>query len=676
LLARLDAAELRSDSLDLPFLVAHAFPDRTGWRIASRQPVTLVSVRATPRLLLPVASAGEGELWLRARAREGRTFELALSLGGRPLGRLELGQAPVEARLRVQAGVLSPGDGALFFAPSDPQATFELQALQLRPPAGAARTPERRDGALVLPPGSSAEFPLDRGEGSLLLAAGPLGQPAARCRVSIETDSASFAVDERELRSASDLELPLPASAGPAALRVASSGPASLRVTGLRLRSRRPPPAATATNASPAVTPRGQPSIVVFVTDALRADALGAYGSPVPASPRFDAFAREAVLFETAWAQAPWTRSAVASLFTGLFEARHGVTGWKSDLDAGLPTLAEGLRDAGYRTAGFCANPLVQPARGFAQGFDHWRAPAARMGDAPAARVLVEEALGWLDAAAETPSFVYVHALEPHTPYRAAPEHWRAVAGGEPPPARRLDAIPSLPEPSQEDRALVRSAYMAEVRQSDAAFGALLDGLQARGRLDASVVVFLADHGEELWDHGAHGHVRTLYDEMLRIPLAVRLPGGAHGGSRRAGPASQVDVLPTLLRLAGGAAPAGLDGRDLGPELAGAGTAAPTLRADTRVPPHAKRAVRQGSLKLIVNDDDERHWRAGARVELYDIVADPGERANLASRRRVTARHLEALLRDSDARARAGPGTERALSESEHEGLRALGYVQ
>jgi len=674
LLAQLDAAELRSDVIDLAFLAAHAFPDRTGWRVVARDPLAFVSQRASPRLVLPVASAGEKELRLRARAREGRSFGLVLSMGGRLLGRLELGPAPVDARLRIPASAQSPGESVLFFAGSG-DASFELQALELRPPGSGARPPERRDGALFLPPGSAASFPLARAGGSVSLAAGPLAGAAGRVRVSLESDAGGAVVAARELQRDSSLDVALPEAAGHAALRIESAGPGSLRLMRLVLR---PLEAAPVPPGAPPPRARGpRPSLIVFfVTDALRPDALGAYGNPAPVSPRFDAFARESVLFETAWAQAPWTRSAVASLFTGRVEARHGVTGWKSDLDPGLTTLAEALQGAGFRTAGFCANPLVQPGRGFAQGFDHWRPPAAHMSDAPTARALAEEALRWLDGAGEGPAFVYVHTLEPHTPYRAEAKHWREVAGRDAPPKGRLDAIPLRASPTPGERELVRQAYLAEVRQNDEAFGALLDGLRGRGRLDASVVAFLADHGEELWEHGAHGHVRTLYEEMLRIPLAVRLPGAVHAGRRSPVPASQVDLLPTLLALVGVAPPAAVDGRDLGPALRGEAMADAPLRADTRVPPHSKRAVRAGTLKLVVNDDDERQWRAGARVELYDLAADPRETANLARRRHATALFLESLLRASDAQPGPLAEEERALSEAELEGLRALGYVQ
>lgn len=674
LLARYDAAEVLSDRLDLPFLVARAFPERTGWRVARRDAVALVSLRPSPRLVLPVASAGEKELRLRARAREGRSFGVVLSMGGRPLGRLELGPAASETRLRVPASAQSVGDSLLFFAAAGDSGSFELLELTLRPAdAETARAPELLEGRLRLPAGSAALFPLARAGGEVSLTARPVGEAGGRLRVALDTDAGSSGVAERDVRREARLQLPLPAAAGYAALRVENLGPGGLWLDTLGLREAGPPqPPVPRRVPSPAPPPQ---TIVLYLTDTLRPDALGAYGQKASVSPSFDAFARDAVLFETAWAQAPWTRSAVASLFTGLLEGRHGVTGWKGDLDPGLTTLAESLQGAGYRTAGFCANPLVQQERGFAQGFEHWRPPAARMSDAPEARVLVAEALRWLDSHGG-PAFVYLHSLEPHTPYRALPRHWREVGGGEPPAPRRLDGIPTQPSPSPDARALVRTAYLAEARQNDEAFGALLDGLRQRGRLDASAVVFLADHGEELWEHGGHGHVRTLYEEMIRIPLAIRLPGGVAGGRRSQRPVSQVDLLPTLLGLAGVEPPADLDGNDLGPELGAAGPGEAVLRADTRVPPQSKRAVRVGSHKLILNDDDERQWRGGARVELFDLGADPGESSNLAGRRRATARYLESLLRAQDARARPGAERERALSPAELEGLRALGYVQ
>ncbi len=675
LLRHFDSAEVLSDSLALEFLAARAFPERTGWRVAFRQPRVLVSRRQTPRLLLPVATTGEKELFLRARARQGRDFELALSMGGRPLGRLALGAAPAQVRLRVPASVQTIGESVLFFAPAADDASFELLELTLGPPGvGAAPSPEIRDAELRLAASSAAVFPLESAQGIAVLDLRPSSSNAARLRVVAETDAGRVTLVEREVAGKTHLELPLPGQPGFAALSVECLGPGGLRVSTLGLRA--PAPTVHARVPAAAVQPALRPSFFVFLADTLRADALGAYGQQAPVSPRFDAFAREAVVFDAAWAQAPWTRSAVASLFTGLVEGRHGVTGWKSDLDPGFTTLAEALGAAGYRTASFCANPLVQEGRGFGQGFAHWRPAAANMGGAPTAETLVKDALRWLDAAGSEPVFIYMHALEPHTPYRAHARHWREIGAGAAPPANVLDAIPMLPSPSAAQRALVTSAYHAEARQSDAAFGLLLDGLQKRGRLASGAVVFLADHGEELWERGGHGHVRTLYEEMIRIPLAVRPPGGVAGGRRSGVPVGQVDVVPTLLALAGLKAPEGIDGRDLGPLVRGEAQPPAERRADTRVSPQSKRALRWGDDKLIVNDDDERLWRAGSRVELYDLRADPGERVNLASLRRATARFLEMRLRLGESRARREPEQERALSQGELEELRALGYVQ
>ncbi len=674
LLRRFESAEVLSDSLDLVFLAAKGFPERTGWRIADRKPRVLVSRRQTPRLLLPVASTDEKELFLRARARQGRSLDLTLSMGGRPLGRVTLGAAPTQMLVRIPASVQTLGESVLFFAVSEDDGSFEL--LELAVSASGvepARPPEIHEGELRLSASSAAVFPLQFARGVAVVGARSAGASIARLRVSIETDDGRTLLAEREVGGETRLDLPLPEQDGFAALSVECLGPGGLRVSTLGLRAPESLPQAVV-DAAP--KPGVRPSMLVFVSDTLRADALGAYGQKAPVSPRFDSFASQAVVFDAAWAQAPWTRSAVASLFTGLADGRHGVTGWKSDLDQGFTTLAEALGAAGYRTASFCANPLVQEARGFGQGFAHWRPPATNMGRAPTAETLVGDALRWFDAAGSEPVFIYVHALEPHTPYRAHARHWREISAGAPPPANVLDAIPMLPSPSAAQRALVASAYHAEARQSDAGFGALLDGLVERGRLDSSAVVFLADHGEELWEHGGHGHVRTLYEEMIRIPLAVRPPGGVPGGRRVASPVGQVDVLPTLLGLAGLKAPPDIDGRDLGPVLRG-GTAPPAeQRADTRVPPQSKRAIRWGNDKLIVNDDDERLWRKGVRVELYDLLRDPGERVNLASRRRATARFLEMRLRLGDSRARREPERERTLSEDERDELRALGYVQ
>ncbi|MCA9573630.1 MAG: sulfatase-like hydrolase/transferase, partial [Myxococcales bacterium] len=161
--------------------------------------------------------------------------------------------------------------------------------------------------------------------------------------------------------------------------------------------------------------------------------------------------------------------------------------------------------------------------------------------------------LAWLDAGGDAPSFLWLHYFDVHQPYTPAP---RFRPAGEPPPGvgwrfdrfREVRSGHFVPDEAQRD--WIARLYLAEVRQLDAELGRLLDALRARGRYDDALIVLVSDHGEELWDHGGFEHGHTVHDELLRVPLFVKLPGARHAGVVR-GPVSIEAVAPTVLALCG-----------------------------------------------------------------------------------------------------------------------------
>lgn len=462
--------------------------------------------------------------------------------------------------------------------------------------------------------------------------------------------------------------------------------------------------------------PAEPPPLVVFLIDTLRADHLGAYGHDRDTSPRLDAFARDdAVVFEQVGAQSSWTRTAVASIFTGLDPGRHGVHQRTDVLTDRALTLPEMLRDGGYRTGGWTTNGNAGPAFGFGQGFGEFRLiHAARPGDpAPASRPL-EAADRFLEQAGEEPFFLYLHLMEPHAPYW--PEPGPAEALGVPvprvpddasavaevaalaaeqdtpsPTPTRLGAVPWLQALNQgrveATPGLVdslRSLYEAEIRTVDGYFGELVDLLREHGIYDDAWIVVVADHGEEFHDHGAFSHGRTLYEEQLRVPLLVKPPAGlgVPGGLRVETLVRQTDLFPTLLEAAGLDVPDGLDGRSLWPLLAGVekGVEDPDRAsfAQLRLDGRRLRSLRLGDVKLICPDPPPADGpgtgnAARAACSLYDLAEDPGETTDLAARRPVLVAHLarrmETFLHPGSSLAE-----ERLLDEETEEQLRALGY--
>ncbi len=358
--------------------------------------------------------------------------------------------------------------------------------------------------------------------------------------------------------------------------------------------------------------PEGPPSFVVVSLDTLRRDRLGAYGNPDGLSPNLDRFAREAVLFEDAWAVANETLFSHAALFTSRYPTETGPIFDAYALDEAPPTLASVLGVYGYQRAAAVAGGHLLPAFGLQRGFEDYEVG----GRWASLFHTVPLAAGWLDQRDPgAPFLLFVHGYDTHErylkpgPYGLAladpdylgpatdavreelgtarvvdgwffPEHVRGV--------HQLDALrvrgpeqqqrnhmlagaPQVAAPAlgPEDHAHIADVYDGAVAYADAWFGLLMAELEDRGLLDQAVVVVLSDHGEELGEHGIYGHRYGLSDESLAVPLMVRLPGGAQGGRRVPGLVDLTDVMPTLLEAAGATPPASLRGRSLWSVLQG-----------------------------------------------------------------------------------------------------------
>jgi len=465
-----------------------------------------------------------------------------------------------------------------------------------------------------------------------------------------------------------------------------------------------PTPDRPAPEDRPEPEPGRPPNLVVYLVDTLRADHLGCYGYPKPISPEIDAFARDALLFERTFAQSSWTRSAVASLFTGELPIHHGVLGRDHSLPEEAVTLAELLGEAGYASAGFVANGNVDPAFGFGQGFDHFERLRRRTPGAPHALAgeVHGEALAWLDDHGREPFFLYLHTLDPHAPYRPptgaarrfardvgqpnlGPEEARVLAeqvAATPHPDNpshlRLGSMPWIRalldggiEPTPEIVEDLTALYDAEIYANDRWFGALIDALVERGLYRESLIVFVSDHGEELHDHGGWSHGRTLYGEQLRVPLIVKPPAasGIPVGRRIERLARQVDLLPTLLAAAGVPVPESVAGRGL---LAPEGSDAGGERGLSYLDLDGRRSASwlEGRFKLLCPGID------AGRCRLFDLAADPGERSDLAPRRPVLAGSLWArLARELAAAPAASEATDAELDPELRRQLEALGYL-
>jgi arylsulfatase A-like enzyme len=410
----------------------------------------------------------------------------------------------------------------------------------------------------------------------------------------------------------------------------------------------------------------GPPDVVLIVIDSLRADHLDHLGYALPTAAGLDALRSEATLFTRATTPAPAALPAMASLFTGWFPERHGVDTARDALPAGRPTLAELLHERGYATGGLTHHARLSRAAGFGRGFDRYEHPRGAEDDYADASELFAWLREWLASGPPRPFFVFLHAMNPHPPYRVPPDHRADLLGH--PPARDFRWNDPIVTGIRRGRIALRirfgraqlqslvEQYDTAVRYTTDRVGEMLELLRRTGVYDGALVVVVSDHGEELFDHGGFGHGDSLHGEQLHVPLYVKLPH-QHQGRRVDVPVSILDLYPTLLEAAGVTPPPG-DGRSLLPLL---GDAPPPERWDRvfyyRVaqPRAAARGIVDGRFKLVEIAHDYQGNRDVRR--LYDLSLDPGEKTDVSAQGPEVAERLAGELERAFADFRSAEGS-------------------
>ncbi len=451
----------------------------------------------------------------------------------------------------------------------------------------------------------------------------------------------------------------------------------------LRLAAREPEPP------FPSRAPPAPKLVVLYVLDALRADALGHLGGVAGVSPTLDRLAAEGVTFTNHFSVAPNTMPSTKALFTGRAYRTKG--GWKLTEEGG-PTLAEAWASAGYRTAAFSANAHVSEEFGLARGFEE--APpsvgvtARDETRVPTADRVHRYGLEWLQRLnGGDRAFLYLHTIHPHNPYDPPePFRGRFTAGidSEIDGSSRtlLDLKHLRIEASPADRQRLEGLYLGNLAYNDAELGKLLEALGERYAPGEILFVVTSDHGEELFDHGGVLHGYTLYDEQLHIPLIFWWPGVLE--PRRVDlPTDELDLHATLSALA---APDG--------DYAGEGSSLwPLLTEDDPPWPKEIRFASASSLdeglfmarseraKLIWAE----RWGMGEGLGrtrdveyLFDLAADPDETENIAGGPSLEAAWLRARLRAWIERGKLsdlGAADPDEIDDETRRRLRALGYL-
>ena len=365
------------------------------------------------------------------------------------------------------------------------------------------------------------------------------------------------------------------------------------------------PPQNRPTAASQAREKTVAPDIYLITIDTLRADHVHCYGDDSIETPALDGLARDGVRFNEAFTASPITNTSHATILTGLLPSSHGVTDFAVPLASSHPTIAQLLKPRGYHTAAFIGAVILDArtlAPGFDRGFDYFDSfPEHASSKSRWGRVerrgmdVVQRAESWLAKHPAGPHFLWVHLYDPHDPY-------------EPPPPY---------SEKYKDR-----LYDGEIAYADSALGHLIANLKNTGRYRNSIIIIIGDHGEGLGEHHEDTHGIFLYDSTTHVPLIVKLPAAQNAGRVVDAQVRSVDVLPTIVELAGTPLPEKHDGESLVAYLSGANKQDRPAIGETDYP------LRFGWAPLRSLRSDGFKFIEAPRPELYDLAVDAGELRN------------------------------------------------
>jgi arylsulfatase A-like enzyme len=414
---------------------------------------------------------------------------------------------------------------------------------------------------------------------------------------------------------------------------------------------------------------RNDVNLLFVLIDTLRADRLSSYGYERATSPTIDSLAATGIRFAEQMSQSSWTKCSMASLWTGLYPVRTGVTRSPQAVSPDARMPAEILREAGFRTSAIWRNGWVGPHFGFAQGFEVYHSPRASpvpasvrrekptIGMAGTDQDIVNSAIEFLRSHGQERWFLYLHLMDVH---QYVYDEESALFG-----------------------TTYSDIYDNSIRWVDRVLASLIREVDARGLRDKTVIVVAADHGEAFGEHGREGHARDVYGEVTTTPFVLSLPFRLEPGVVVEAPTENVDVWPTLLELFRLPALEDTDGRSRLAEILAAAAGGPepasngprfahidqTWGQRTRAPSPMV-AVSEGPYRLV-------HRAPAGTGELYDRSVDPREQRDLGEEQPEVLERLvglaEAYLERPAAPWQTAPDVE--LDESELEQLRALGYA-
>ncbi len=432
-----------------------------------------------------------------------------------------------------------------------------------------------------------------------------------------------------------------------------------------------------------------KPDIIFIVIDILRADHLSTYGYPNKTSPKIDKIAEEGILFLNMFSQASWTKPSVATMLTSSFPSSHQVIShdkFKLEiLSEKIMTLPEVLQNNGYWTAGFVANPHLAPLYNFNQGFNEYQflkpSPLYRLAIFKMLRFdlnihfvssfyrdaaeLNHHAFSWLNRQQRRPFFLYLHYMDPHSPYFVHPNHNLIL---------NLRSLNDCDVSCSEEKI---DLYDGEITYIDEHIGNLINILKKNRIYDNALIIITSDHGEEFQEHGGWSHGRTLYNEVIKIPLIVKLPLSKHAGMKSTNLVSTIDLAPFILKRAGVKVPSNMKGVS---ELISGSEDFRKKKIISEHGPTTKEGVTIRSLtsydwKMIETTEEINGGMT--KIELFNLYKDPFEKNDISS---TNAEIVEEFLRELNNILKSAKemsltpetvSTDNAIREQ----LKSLGYI-
>jgi len=414
------------------------------------------------------------------------------------------------------------------------------------------------------------------------------------------------------------------------------------------------------------------PNIVIITVDTLRADHLGSYGYHKNISPNIDNLARDGILFEKAYSQAPWTLPSMASMHTSEYPSTLNIFTINDKIHPEFITLAEYLRNKHYKTIGVISNLIVSNMYGFSQGFEIFDGEFISDLEDVSSEQVTDRAQKYINQYRNQPFFLWVHYYDPHYSYVDHDDiDYGSGYEGRLPDKLDIKLLNHHKENlSDKDIQYVKDLYDEEISFTDKNIGELIDSIRELGLIDNTIIVFTADHGEELMDRNRFGHGKDLYQELIHVPLIIYVPGDPKLRNKTIGNNVELRNIPyTILEFAG------IDQDHFG------GINLLELGEQDTYPVYSlgsyawgedskKEGIISENWKLIKNLDDNTY-------ELYDLITDPFEKQNLIDdpNSAYPVKDLKAEL-DNMRKERASVSNKVKLNKDDVERLKALGYLQ